>query len=189
MALRTARHRIQAQALASASKPCSVGSLHQRRAVGVDVDPGDLRRAGELAQILAQRGDISLLPHGHDHGAAHRFEGLLDAGFALQDFDDVQAEAAMHEARQNADLGVAEKLLGKFRGAIGRGSASRARRLRRRSGSWTGCSRPGEFVGAAAVVTAHVEQRLFGAFAQRRDIDPGVTAKRMCRARTRSPLA
>jgi hypothetical protein len=74
--------------------------LNQRRVGRVEVHALHQGLPCKQSQILAHR---------HGHGAAHRFEWLRDAGLALQNLHDVQAEATVHEAWQHADLNVAEQ--------------------------------------------------------------------------------
>jgi hypothetical protein len=70
-----------------------------------------------VVQVLAQGGDEGGLAQRHGHGAVHGFKGLLLTGLARQHFHHVQAKTAVHQARQHADLGMAEQLFGKLRRA------------------------------------------------------------------------
>lgn len=84
--------------------------LHQRRIGRVEFHPCRAGFASQQAQILAQRSHEGLLSQRHSHRAAYRLEGLRHARLALQHFDYMQAEAAVHQTRQHAHLGVTEQL-------------------------------------------------------------------------------
>ncbi len=99
--------------------------------------PSTRALAGQQLQVLAQRGDEGLLAQRLRHAPAHGLERRRRAGLARQHLDHVQPEAAVHQARQHADLGVAEHLARELGRAVGARRASPARRPRRRSGSWT----------------------------------------------------
>ena len=46
----------------------------------------------------------------YGHRTVHHLERLRHAGLALKHVDDMQPEAAVHEARKDPDLGVTEQL-------------------------------------------------------------------------------
>ena len=71
---------------------CTQGRLG-RRQVNTR-HPGGTR---EELQVLPQRGGKCLLAEALRHGRLHRLERRLDPGFARQDLDDMQPEAAVHQ--------------------------------------------------------------------------------------------
>ena len=129
--------------------------------------------AGQQLQVLAQRGrrrpagaaPCATAPRTASNGWRH-------AGLARQHLDHVQAEAAVHQARQHADLGLAEQLARELGRAVVAVSQPSVAALLRRSGSWTArAAAAAKRSLAAAVVAAHVEQAGLGALAQRDDVD------------------
>ena len=84
--------------------------------------------------------------------------------------------------------GPAEELARELRRAVLARQPAQLAALRRRWGSWTArAASAGEAVGLAVAVAAQLQQRGFGALAQRRTSTPGVTANSTWRTCARSP--
>ncbi len=92
------------------------------------------------------------------------------ARLARLHLDHVQAEAAVHEPRQHADLGPAEDLARELRRAVVRGQRAQVTPFRPAGAVGQRARRAGEAVARLAVVATHVEQRGLGALAQRDDV-------------------
>jgi len=132
--------------------------LNERRVGRFEVNAGQFGLPGQLAQVLTQGGDVSLLLQGGRNGAPDFLERARLPRFALQDFDDVQTEAGMNEAWQHTDFAMSEDLPGKLRRALGRSQPAQmttvrpARAIRLRARGF------GKLVFTPTVVdTAHIQ--------------------------------
>src|SRR6266508_5883637 len=144
--------------------------LDERCGGALEIDALDRRRTGEELQILAQCRDEALLAQRLRDGAPNGFERRRHARLARLHLDHVQAEAAVHEPRQHADLGLAEDLARELRRAVVRGQRAQITTFRPAGTIGQRARRVGEAVARLAVVATHVEQRCLGAFAQRDDV-------------------
>src|SRR5215472_1196324 len=85
-----------------------MGLLYERARSRVECDAFDLRLAREHLDVLRER---ALLRPGRQvlgNARPHLLERERAAGNAAHDLDHVEAEARRHEARQNADVELAE---------------------------------------------------------------------------------
>ena len=110
------------------AQPGRRGLLHERCGGAVEIDALDRRRAGEQLQVLAQCGDEALLAQRTSRRRRERYRTRASRRLARLHLDHVQAEAAVHEPRQHADLGLAEDLARELRRAVVRGQRAQRRR-------------------------------------------------------------
>ena len=86
--------------------------------------------AGQQLQVLAQGIGPALAPQLRRHRDPRLLEVHAAAGIARADLDDVQAKAGAQQAREHADLRLAEDLARKFRNAVGAAEPAQLATLR-----------------------------------------------------------
>ena len=143
-------------------------SLYQWRFCGIQIDAHYAGAARQQAQILRQRGGKALLAQLLQYGSAHLLIGRHSATLALQNLNHMQTETTVYQARQNANLRMAEQLASKLWSAILGTQPAQLTAI-----CATGAVAAGPCGGGKAVAggllfrrgTAHIQQTCFSALA------------------------
>ncbi len=167
-ALAVARERIVVEAPQALQQLVGHGErtlLHERRVGAFQVHALQRGFSGEHLQVLPQRIHPGLLAQRERDGLAHLAVAALAARVARHHFHHVQAEAAVHQARQHADFAGAEHLARELGRAIALRQPAQVAAFRARGA--VGPLPCGTREGLAAIVSAAQLQQLgLGAFAQ-----------------------